>query len=102
MTEIDDFYVLLGELRTRCGGERHLASSSGRMSWPDRGVYFFFEPGEVRPNGDPRVVRIGTHALKAGSKTTLWKRLGQHRGSVGGSRPGGGNHRGSIFRLHVG
>ena len=102
MTEIDDFYELIGELRARCGGERLLASSAGRMPWPNRGVYFFFEPGEVRSNGEPRVVRIGTHALTAGSKTTLWKRLSQHRGSIGGSHPGGGNHRGSIFRLHVG
>ena len=32
----------------------------------------------------------------------MWKRLRQHCGSVGGTRPGGGNHRGSVFRLHVG
>jgi hypothetical protein len=44
-------------------------------------------------------VRVGTHALKAGSQTTLWKRLSQHRGTA---RAGGGNHRGSIFRLIVG
>ena len=25
-----------------------------------------------------------------------------HRGSVGGAHPGGGNHRGSVFRSHVG
>ena len=46
-----------------------------------------------------RVVRVGTHALKAGSKSTLWGRLSQHRGTA---RAGGGNHRGSIFRLLVG
>jgi hypothetical protein len=61
-------------------------------------VYFFFEPGEVRPNGAPRLVRVGTHAVSAGSGTTLWNRLSQHRGSTSG----GGNHRGSVFRLHVG
>jgi hypothetical protein len=47
------------------------------------------------------VTRVGTHALRT-SKTTLWNRLSQHKGNVGGSMPGGGNHRGSIFRLHVG
>ena len=47
-------------------------------------------------------MRVGTHALTARSRTTLWQRLSQHRGSVGGANPGGGNHRGSIFRLHVG
>jgi hypothetical protein len=47
-------------------------------------------------------IAFGTHALTATSRTTLWRRLSQHRGQLGGSRPGGGNHRGSIFRLHVG
>ena len=46
----------------------------------------------------PRVVRIGTHGLKNGSRSTLWGRLSQHRGS---SRSGLGNHRGSSFRLLV-
>ena len=47
----------------------------------------------------PRIVRVGTHALKAGSRAKLWTRLAQHRGQAGS---GGGNHRGSIFRLIVG
>ena len=47
-------------------------------------------------------MRVGTHALTVGSKSTLWNRLSTHRGTVGGSQIGGGNHRGSIFRLHVG
>lgn len=64
---------------------------------PNRGVYFFFEDGETRDDGRPRVVRVGTHALSAGSKSTLRGRLAQHRGSARG-----GNHRGSIFRLLVG
>src|SRR6202023_1743138 len=62
---------------------------------------FFYERGEVRRDGYPRVVRVGTHALRP-SKTTLWGRLSQHRGNLGGAAPGGGNHRGSIFRKHVG
>ena len=71
------------------------------MGWPQRGVYFFFEPGEARVlSGDgQRVVRVGTHALTSKSRTTLWNRLSQHRGHADGSR---GNHRGSIFRLLVG
>ncbi|MXW92150.1 MAG: hypothetical protein F4114_13320 [Rhodospirillaceae bacterium] len=71
------------------------------MKWPHRGVYFFFEPGELRsdPGRGPRVVRIGTHALKPASRTSLWDRLSQHRGSA---RSGAGNHRGLIFRLIVG
>jgi hypothetical protein len=71
------------------------------MEWPHRGVYFFREPGEDRSDSGqgPRVVRIGTHALKSGSKTSIWNRLSQHRGTVSS---GAGNHRGSIFRLIVG
>jgi hypothetical protein len=70
------------------------------MDWPKRGLYFFFEDGEKRSdNGNgPRVVRVGTHALTVGSGTKLWTRLSQHKGQSNG----GGNHRGSIFRLTVG
>ena len=44
-------------------------------------------------------MRVGTHALKTGSRQSLWDRLKQHRGTV---NSGGGHHRGSIFRLIVG
>ena len=99
--DTDTFYALLDELSARVSGPRRLrdCTSSG---WPSHGVYFFLEDGETRLNGSPRVVRIGTHALTATSTATLWNRLSTHRGSVGGSQPGGGNHRASIFRLHVG
>lgn len=99
--DTDKFYALLDELSDRVGGPRRLrdCTSSG---WPSHGVYFFLEDGETRLNGPPRVARIGTHALTATSTATLWNRLSTHRGNVGGSRPGGGNHRASIFRLHVG
>ncbi len=96
--ELDRLYALLNELSDRARGPRRLIDCDGRMGWPQRGVYFFFEPGETRRDGSPRVVRVGTHALKPGSDTTLWGRLSQHRGT--GS--GGGNHRSSIFRRHVG
>ena len=95
------FYSLLDILERNLGGTRTLAESNGHMPWPTRGVYFFQEPGEVRidTGSGPRIVRVGTHALKAGSKAKLWKRLSQHKGQVS---DGGGNHRGSIFRLIVG
>lgn len=48
------------------------------------------------------MVHVGTHAVSSGSRRTLTDRLGQHRGQRGGANPGGGNHRGSVFRLHVG
>jgi hypothetical protein len=63
------FYEILGSLEQALGGKRVLKDCDGRMVWPDRGVYFFFEPGETRSDAGsgPRVVRVGTHALKADS-----------------------------------
>lgn len=99
---VERFYALLHELENRCGGRRRLVECDRRMKWPNRGVYFFFEDGEVREDGStPRVVRVGTHALRE-SSSTLRQRLSQHKGNTAGSLPGGGNHRGSVFRLHVG
>ena len=104
LRDILRLYEVLAELQTAVGGKRTLRRANGRMDWPKRGVYFFFEPGEERTTSGTglRVVRVGTHALKARSRSTLWGRLRQHRGPVSGSNPGGGNHRGSVFRLHVG
>jgi hypothetical protein len=79
---LNRFYGILGELETKIGGVRKLADCVGNMNWPSRGVYFFFDQGENRSDsGDgSRVVRVGTHALRSGSKTKLWTRLSQHRG----------------------
>jgi hypothetical protein len=101
LDDLNRFYGALTELGTRTSGPRLLCQCDGRMTWPERGVYFFFEPGEALSNSrvGQRVVRVGTHALTASARTTLWKRLSQHRGTV---TPKGGNHRGSIFRLLIG
>ena len=65
LEHLDRFYELLGELEERLGGIRRLGECHGRMGWPRRGVYFYFEPGEFREDGrTSRVVRMGTHALK--------------------------------------
>lgn len=101
LQDLVTFHSLLDELGKKVGGARTLAGCRGRMQWPARGVYFFHETGENRSDtGEgPRVVRVGTHALKEGGSTTLWGCLSAHRGQL---RSGGGNHRGSIFRLIVG
>jgi hypothetical protein len=67
---------------------------------PKQGVYFFFDDGEQTKfsNVVPRLVRIGTHGVSAGSVATLRNRLRTHLGT----RAGAGNHRASVFRLHVG
>lgn len=97
--ELERFYsILAGPLA--CQGAPSFSELDGRMAWPKRGVYFVFEPGQNRRSDShaARVVRVGTHALKKGSTTTLWNRLRQHRGA----RDGSGNHRTSVFRMHVG
>ena len=98
---LDRFYDLLDELEEKVGGHRRLGGCHGKMDWPERGVYFFFEPGEMRSVKvySSRVVRVGTHALTTKSKTTLWNRLSQHRGI---RASGGGRHRGSVFRKLAG
>jgi len=95
------FYSLLDRLEQSVAGARTLAACSGRMTWPRRGVYFFRETGECQTHTGVggRIVRVGTHALKPGSRTRLWTRLSQHKGQTAS---GAGNHRGSIFRLIVG
>jgi len=101
-SDLDHFYEILGEFEARGGGKRTLTACDARTGWPRRGVYFFFETGEVRGDGSPRVVRVGTHAVSRGSKTVLWGRLKQHRGTGKVGKIGGGSHRGSVFRRHVG
>ena len=97
--DLERFYTLMDRLKNNIGGFRYLSDCHGRMEWPGRGVYFFFEPGECRQGGDQyRVVRVGTHAVSRGSKTKLWTRLRTHRGRLSGT----GNHRASVFRLLVG
>ena len=98
--DIDRFYLLMDRLARRAGGPRMLADLGNSRDWPSRGVYIFFDPSEPRSDSGtgPRAVRVGTHALTPGSRSTLRQRLAQHRGSAGGA----GNHRGSIFRLLVG
>jgi hypothetical protein len=101
LVHLKRFYFLLDSLKVACGRASLLKNCSGRLQWPQRGIYFFYENGENRTDSGAgqRVVRIGTHALTNSSRTTLWHRLSQHRGI---EKTGGGNHRGSIFRLLVG
>lgn len=67
---------------------------------PKQGVYFFFDDNEPTRFSTvvPRLVRVGTHGVSAGSVATLRNRLRTHLGT----RAGAGNHRASVFRLHVG
>lgn len=83
--DLKRFYEVFEELEDRIG-RRTLKDCHGRQNWSRGGVYFFFEPGEIRPDGaTPRVVRVGAHAVSAGAKTTLWNRLSTHRGAHPGT-----------------
>lgn len=98
-----EFHSALRELYIAQSGGRKLSECTGKLGWPSRGVYFIFEPNELLDTRRfkpllQRITRVGTHAVSKGSKATLWDRLGAHKGTVGGL----GNHRSSIFRLHVG
>ena len=100
LADLNRFYELLSKLSADLDGWRLLGDCDGHMAWPERGVYFLFEPNEFRrlDNTKQRVVRVGTHMVSKGSKASLWNRLSTHRGTTNG----GGNHRSSILRLHIG
>lgn len=101
LAPIDTLYAQVQQLRDAFGDVR-LRDCTARSphTWPQRGVYLFFEDGELRGDGHtPRIVRVGTHGVAGGTSTTLWGRLRTHRGPRGRT---GGSHRSSIFRHHVG
>lgn len=85
--------------QARSAGRTFLLGDLSNQKLPARGVYIFVDLSERNFNGTPgRIVRIGTHAVSEGAKSTLKSRLRHHLGLGDGT----GNHRGSIFRLHVG
>lgn len=93
------FYSLMRRLERNIG-DRLVLGEAERADCPPRGVYFFFESGERRSGsgtGD-RVVRVGSHNLNPGERTTLWTRIYSHKGA---DRPTG-RQSGSVFRSRVG
>ena len=47
LKDLRRFYDILDQLEINVVGERKLAECHWQMQWPQRGVYFFREPGEV-------------------------------------------------------
>jgi hypothetical protein len=86
--DLINFYAMLDKPEKNIGGARKLADCSGRVIWPKRSIYFFRESGEQRfdTGGGPRMVRVGTHALKAASRRELWTKLSQHKGQPANKR----------------
>lgn len=104
-TALQELYAKFGELQEHTDGPYYLSECDGHQNWPDRGIYLFFSHDSDLVNDPPSewtVARIGTVGVSKGSSNTLWNRLRQHRGNLRGKYSGGGNSRGSIFRLHVG
>jgi hypothetical protein len=95
--DLRKLYGLIDLARQR--GETFLLRELSDQSLPERGVYIFIDRNERNVFGDGyRIVRIGTHGVSRGSKSTLRDRLRNHMGPSQGA----GGHRGSVFRLHVG
>ena len=68
LSDVQRFYGLLDRLTQRVGGTRTLAECHGRLGWPERGIYFFYEPGQNRSDSGegPSIARIGTHPRPPG------------------------------------
>ena len=80
-------------------GRRLSELSEFSKKLPHRGIYIFIDENEKSKfNSFGRIVRVGTHAVSMGAKSSLNNRLRTHRGSEDKR----GSHRSSIFRLHVG
>ena len=92
------FYRVMRRLWQAQRHGRRIGDCTGKLSWPVRGVYFVTDKPSAGGSEMPRVVRVGTHAVSLGSRTSLWDRISTH----GGTGQGGGSHRASIFRSHVG
>lgn len=99
--EINRFYELLNKLENKTG-KHLLLDCNAQMKWPKKSIYFFFERDQLRENSvEERVVNIA-YTTGENDKDTLWYRLRKHRGTVAGKHAGGGNHRESNLRLHLG
>ena len=46
--DLQRFYEILVTLETKAGGKRRLSECDAQTRWPRRGLYFFFERGELR------------------------------------------------------
>ncbi|MBP1096321.1 hypothetical protein JOE50_006851 [Bradyrhizobium japonicum] len=98
--DLKEFYKIMARLWRSQRGGRRFTEMTGKMDWPERGVYFIADAAQKieQRSSVPRIIRVGTHAVSKGSRTTLWDRIGTHRGTQAGE----GSHRSSIFRSHVG
>lgn len=99
IAHLNRFYEILWTAQENFGLWEYQKFQNDFKELPESGVYFFFEPGELRAEHADwhRVVRVGTHRVSNGSKSLFATRLrnhfGSHEAQIG---------RGSVFRDHVG
>ncbi len=83
-------------------GKRIALGKVSRDLLPVRGWCFFFENGEYRQNMSiPRIVRVESHCA-LDDKMSVYNQILKHRGNIAGAYMGGGNHRRSFLRKHIG
>lgn len=58
LADLKRFHELLHRLEDRIGGRRRLADCDGRMDWPDRGVYFFWNNNHVNERHAPAFLDV--------------------------------------------
>jgi hypothetical protein len=96
--DLERFYECINHL---ADGTKLIKFGQENMNVPeiDKGVYFFLDEKEKSIiKNFPRIVRIGTHAIRPPYERKLKDRLREHWGK----KDGGGEHRASIFRGYVG
>lgn len=98
--KVKQLYDVVYYVANKTSGIRLLSECTGKMDWPKKGLYYILDFSEysIAQNSSPKIIRVGTHAVSQGSKSTLWNRLKTHKGL----NNGGGSHRSSVFRLHIG
>lgn len=97
--DLGRLYEMINELEDCIGGKRRFNEIEQETNRPRSGVYFVFEPNEMRSvdSSEMRITRVGTHAIN-GEGRTLLDRLGDHWAFPDKSR----SHRNSIMRKHIG
>ena len=59
ISDLQDFYSLLALLAVNVDGPRKLEACSGRLSWPQRGVYFWYDDQRDAHLRQPAASRAG-------------------------------------------
>ncbi|NLO21913.1 MAG: hypothetical protein GX119_07915 [Syntrophomonadaceae bacterium] len=98
---LDTLYQLLENYEERVA-QRIALGELNRKLLPPGGCCFYWEPGENRQDkGKQRIVRVESYPLED-AKRSMYSQLIKHRGTIAGTFKGGGDHRQSLLRHHIG